>query len=66
MKLVSHWRSEGTDVYFTINNGQDIHLICEAVNVDKVKEKLKELEEVRDIIVNTPGEGARLVEDHLF
>ena len=66
MKLISHWRSEGIDVYFTINTGQDIHLICEAVNVDKVKGKLKELEEVKDIIVNTPGEGTRLTEDHLY
>ncbi len=66
MKLTSHWRNEGIPVYFTINTGQDIHLICEAENVEKVRAKLKELEEVKDIIVNTPGEGARLSENHLF
>ncbi|MFH1536002.1 MAG: diphosphomevalonate decarboxylase, partial [Patescibacteria group bacterium] len=60
MKLVGVWRSEGLPVYFTINTGQNIHLICEQENVDKVKAKLKELEEVKEIIVNTPGEGARL------
>lgn len=66
MKLVSHWRAEGIPVYFTINTGQDIHLICEQENVEKVKDKLKDIEEVKVIIVNTPGEGARLSNQHLF
>ncbi len=66
MKLTSHWRAEGIPVYFTINTGQDIHLICEAENIDKVQAKLKELEEVKDVIVNTPGEGAKLSENSLF
>ncbi len=61
MKLVNLWRNEGIPVYFTINTGQDIHLICEQKNVGKVKSKLKKLEEVKEIIVNTPGEGARLL-----
>lgn len=66
MKLVSHWRADGIHVYFTINTGQDIHLICEQKNVDKVKAKLKKLEEVKEIIVNTPSEGTRSSENHLF
>jgi len=28
--------------------------------------KLKELDFVKDIIVNTPGQGTRLSEEHLF
>ncbi len=66
MKLVSHWRNEGIPVYFTINTGQDIHLICEQKNVQKVKNKLKTVEEVKEIIINTPGEGTRLSNKHLF
>lgn len=66
MKLTSHWRAAGLEVYFTVNTGQDIHLICEAQNVEKVKSKLAELDFVKDIIVNTPGEGARLLPKHLF
>jgi len=61
MKLVSRWRAEGLPVYFTINTGQDIHLIVEQKNIDKVKTKLKKLDFVKNIIVNYPGEGARLV-----
>lgn len=66
MKLVSHWRTQGLAVYFTINTGQDIHLICKQKNVEKVKAKLKQVAEVKDIIVNTPSEGARLSNSHLF
>lgn len=66
MKLVSHWRTEGLPVYFTINTGQDIHLICEQKNVEKVKNKLKKLDFVKEIIVNTPGEGTKLSEKQLF
>lgn len=66
MKLVSHWRDEGVPVYFTLNTGQNIHLICEFGSVKKVKAKLQKLDFVKEIIVNTPGEGTRLSENHLF
>lgn len=66
MKMVSHWRKEGIAVYFTINTGQNIHLICEAENVDNVQAKLKELKDVKDVIVNTPGEGTRVSDNYLF
>ncbi|MBI2338070.1 diphosphomevalonate decarboxylase [Candidatus Daviesbacteria bacterium] len=66
MKLAGQWRAEGIPVYFTINTGQDIHLICEAENIDKVEAKLKELPEVKEIIINTPGLGTRLSDNHLF
>lgn len=66
MKLCSHWRTDGIPVYFTINTGQDIHLIVEQKNVKKVQAKLKELNFVKDIIINTPGAGTRLSKNHLF
>lgn len=66
MKLVKKWRSEGLPVYFTINTGQDIHLICQQRDTVKVGTKLKEIEEVRNIIVNKPAVGVRLTETHLF
>lgn len=66
MKLVRIWRSEGLPVYFTINTGQDIHLFCEKENVKKVFSLLKELEEVKEIIVNYPSVGAKIIDNHLF
>lgn len=66
MKLCSKWRSESLSVYFTINTGQDIHLIIEKKNVGRLKEKLKEIPEAKEIIVNYPAKGVRIVENHLF
>ncbi|MDO8503779.1 MAG: diphosphomevalonate decarboxylase [bacterium] len=65
MKLVPHWRALGLPVYFTINTGQDIHLICQHQDIEKVVSRLKELEEVKDIIINTPGGGTRLNHDRV-
>lgn len=67
IKLVQQWREEeGIEAYFTLNTGQDVHIICEEGTKDKVVEKLKEIEDVRDVRVNHVGEGARLSEEHLF
>jgi diphosphomevalonate decarboxylase len=66
MKLIKKWRGEGIPVYFTINTGQDIHLICEQKSVEQVKNKLSELLEVKEIIVNSPAVGTKLTDTHLF
>ncbi len=66
MKLTKKWRKEGLEVYFTINTGQDIHLIVQEKNVDRLKKELKEVEYVREMIVNMPSKGAHLINDHLF
>jgi len=66
MKLIKTWRKEGIPVYFTINTGQDIHLICQKDSMDKVKERLEKLGEVKDIIINHPTQGTRIVATPLF
>lgn len=66
MKLAKKWRSEGLEIYFTLNTGQDIHLIIEEKNTRKLIKKLKDIKEVKKIIINRPSAGARLTEKHLF
>jgi diphosphomevalonate decarboxylase len=66
MKLVHKWRGEGLEVYFTINTGQDIHLIVQGRDVDGLKHKLSDIDDVRSVIVNRPADGTRLIENHLF
>ncbi len=66
MKLIQLWRSKGLAVFFTLNTGQTVHLICEGQNKDKVLEKLKGLEFIQKVIVNKPGRGARIINKHLF
>ncbi|MEK7543612.1 MAG: diphosphomevalonate decarboxylase [Patescibacteria group bacterium] len=66
IRLIKKWRDEGIEVYFTINTGQDVHLICHSNTVDALKAKLTDIDEIRDVIVNKPSRGAHLIKDHLF
>jgi mevalonate pyrophosphate decarboxylase len=53
-------------VYFTLNTGQNIHLIVEGKNAAEVVKKLKELPNILEIIENKASDGARLTSSHLF
>jgi len=66
MRTIKKWWSEGLPVYFTVNTGQDIHLLCEKKNAEKVVSLVSKVEGVQKTIVNYPCEGAHLVEKHLF
>lgn len=66
MKQVIKWRKEGIAVYFSINTGQDIHLLCEKPTVNILLDKLKQEKGILDIIVNHPCSGASLTNQHLF
>ena len=61
MKYVQGLRREGLECYFTINTGQDVHVICRKTDAEKVAEKLNELPEVIKTITNYPTSGAHLV-----
>ncbi len=61
MKYVQGLRREGLECYFTINTGQDVHVICKKEDADKVEVKLKEIPEVIRTITNFPATGAQLV-----
>lgn len=58
MHTVRKWRQEGLRVYFTVNTGQDIHLICQKKDVEKVVKKTKEIPDVTQTIINYPSKGA--------
>jgi diphosphomevalonate decarboxylase len=66
MHLVKKWRADGLEVYFTVNTGQDIHLIVQKKDVLSLIQKLATIEEVSKTIINTPAKGAHLIQDHLF
>ena len=66
MHAVKGWRQEGLEVYFTVNTGQDIHLICQKKDVEKVVKKAEEISDVQKAIVNYSSQGARLIGEHLF
>lgn len=65
MRFTHMMRKEKLEVYFTIDAGPHIYLICPNKDKEKVIDKLKSIKEI-EIIVNEPANGAKLIQDHLF
>jgi diphosphomevalonate decarboxylase len=66
LQVMQVWRDEGLAVYFTIDAGPNVHCLCRAKDAEEVRERLRNLEGVRDVLVSGPGGGVRLVDYHLF
>lgn len=67
LHAVRRWReSEGIPVYFTIDAGPNVHLMCESKNVAAVETRLSTLPSVQRVIVSRPGPGPQLMDQHLF
>lgn len=66
MKAVRQWRVDGLAVYYTIDAGPNVHVLCESHSENLVKKKLSELTGIERIISNAPAKGAHIVTDHLF
>ena len=66
MKFVKKMRNDGVECYFSLNTGQNIHVLCQSQNVSKVTELLKQLPEVKEVIENRPIAGAHVITEHLF
>ncbi|MCX6791571.1 MAG: diphosphomevalonate decarboxylase [Candidatus Gottesmanbacteria bacterium] len=65
MDAVTGWRAIGLPVYFTIDAGPNVHLICEGKDEKKVMKVLQSRiwlrQRIKEIIVNKPSKGARVV-----
>ena len=55
------WRNEGLPVYFTIDAGPNVHLICEAAVAEVVEARARGLPGVQTVLSSGPGGPARLV-----
>ncbi len=60
------WREEGLECYFTIDGGPQVKVICLEKDADELEKRLQGIEGVQKTILCRPGEGAKLVEGHLF
>ena len=58
MHTVQNWRTQGILAYYTIDAGPNVHIICEADNVDKV---VKFVGREYQVIINKPSCGARVI-----
>ena len=67
LHAVRAWREEeGVPVYFTIDAGPNVHLICEADTAAEVERRLRPLPAVRRVLTSGPGGGPQLLDGHLF
>jgi diphosphomevalonate decarboxylase len=67
LHAVQRWRTaERLPVYFTIDAGPNVHLICEPAAEHPVLARLGELSCVQSIIVSGPGPGPAFLAEHLF
>jgi len=66
MQLVQEWRrNDGLQVYFTLNTGHNIHLICEKKSTDELIEKLK-IGNFQNYYISSAAVGTQESKDHLF
>ncbi len=63
MQAVPAWRREGLPVYFTLDAGPNVHLICTAADAPAVEARLRAMAAVADVLINAPGGPASLVRD---
>ncbi len=67
LHAVRAWREEeGLPVFFTIDAGPNVHLICEADTAAEVERRLRGLPAVRRVLSSGPGAGPQLLDGHLF
>lgn len=70
IRLIHHLRSwredEGVPVWFTLDAGPNLHVLCEGDVAFGVRERLKGVAPDAEILENRPGPGARVVDDHLL
>ena len=62
MRLCPVWRAEGLPVYFTLDAGPNVHLICEAATAPTLIERLQALPSVQRVLVNGPAGPTRLID----
>ena len=66
LHAVRRWREEGIAVYATIDAGPNLHLICEGKDAPEFARLAKAELGAASVLDNAPGEGATLVDRHLF
>ena len=64
VKSVQLWREHGLKVYFSLDAGPTVHMICESHSLDNVMEAIVGQKGNRNwsIITNFPAQGAHLIE----
>jgi len=60
------WREEGVKCYFTIDAGPNVKILCLEKDEKEINKRLLKLEGVIETMICRPGDGAKLIDKHLF
>jgi len=60
------WREEGLHVYYTIDAGPQVKIICLEKDVEEINRRLLKLNGVIKTIICKPGDGVKFTNKHLF
>jgi len=64
---VRAWREEDAiPVYFTLDAGPNMHVLCESKDAPEVRRRIEKLVPRAEILENRPGPPVRLHDEHLF
>ena len=67
MRQIRDWRlQEELEVYFTVDAGPNLHVLCNEADVGEVAHRLARSPWVLDTLVNGPGPAPELWNSHLF
>ncbi|HEX9074967.1 MAG TPA: diphosphomevalonate decarboxylase [Anaerolineae bacterium] len=61
IQAVQRWRADGLAVYFTLDAGPNVHLICEGKDAEQVASLARQVPDVGQVIDNAPGGAAAIV-----
>ncbi|MBN2115710.1 MAG: diphosphomevalonate decarboxylase [Anaerolineales bacterium] len=61
MNSVRQWRSEGSQVCYTMDAGPNMHVICHEMEAQLIEQRLRALRGVQDVLVARPGGPAKIV-----
>lgn len=59
-------REDGVEAFFTVDAGPHVHVVCQGKDVEEVKKSLNELSGIKTIIECGIGDGAKIINEHLF
>ncbi|MDX1521366.1 MAG: diphosphomevalonate decarboxylase, partial [Anaerolineae bacterium] len=62
IQACQQWRADGLPVYFTIDAGPNVHLICQAAHAAAVEAEARKIAGVKDVLSSIPGGPARLID----
>jgi len=61
IQQVRKWRSEGLSLFYTIDAGASVHVICLKKDAGIVQERLTLIDGVKTVILSGPGDAAHLL-----